>query len=508
MDFPWAFFAVSCCSATRHVRCNKRSIFVAEVPADLPQKLTRIADPQTAMYSGTDVELWLPYDRAPQSNPSYRGNQINFELCQEKSDRLSALSRDEGVSPFVTWLSLLHYVLYNYAHRQEILIDVITSGRSKEFRRMVGPFLQTSELLLDANDQMTFGDLLQANTDAMTQLELGEVAPTKGRRSHVMLDYQSGLQPVRLSDGSQVTPAELDNGAAIAELCLGVRRRRRRFFGHIKYDSDLFDADTIQRLIGHLQHAIDTVTAAPTVPFANLTFLTPEELSCYDALNQTKCERRGSRFVDVLFAERAQTQPQSVALVCDGQELTYAELAEMATDIRSRLQNAGVRHHDRVALWLSRGPRLVAAMLAVMQAGAAYVPIDPNHPAARQKLVLNRADIRCAIVDQVTSKQLPPHQAAINLDTATDSISHTDAGDLLPQRKASDVAYVMFTSGSTGQPKGVEVTHDNVTNFFYGHGSAAVHADTREVAGGNQCHVRYLSFRTAMDVGQGLRHRP
>jgi len=312
---------------------------------------------------------------------------------------------------------------------------------------------------------------LQLNQARMN--EANEIGPRErlpsSTRSRVLLDYQASLKTTILKNGVKVIPSEWDNGAAIAELCVGIRRNKGRYIGHVKFDVDLFDDPTVDRLIGHLKKTLAAVFMNPELPISEIEILTDAEIELFRQVNQTTVEAKTLSFADQAFCQQVERTPDAPAVVCNGQNWSYRELQDATFRIATSLRQNGIRRHDRVAIWLPRGANSVAAMLATMMCGAAYVPIDPHSPKKRQKLILDSADVRCVVTTSEQLDFISAETPTVDVETLKHSPSQVECDVFTSiERAPADIAYVLFTSGSTGQPKGVEVTHLNVDNFFLG----------------------------------------
>ena len=423
--------------------------------------------------SGETPAMALPYDFPPPAAPSYRGQRLHLALSEAQTKALVALSRNQRVSPFVTWLSLLHTVAYRYSRQAELEIEIPMSGRDRGLRRAVGPLLQSATLQVRADDETTFAQLLQAN--ALHVDRAGEtIEHSAARRAQLLLDYQTALDEVSLTDQITVVPGELDNGAAIAELRLGVRRRRRHFEIHVDFDCDLFTAATAARFADHLQQVLTEVAQNPDVTLGDLNLLTPAERELIARVNRTERDYDDHGLVDQMFSDQVKRTSAAIAIVHDDVQLTYGQLDQRVQQMAGQLAANGVVRGDRVALLLDRGVDAIAAMLACLQRGAAFVPIDPGYPLHRQSLVLDRADPRCVVTTQTYAGRIPSEVPQLQL-AAADGPPFGPAAPAGYQatlgtsdRRSHDIAYVLFTSGSTGEPKGVQVTHRNLANFFAG----------------------------------------
>ncbi len=421
----------------------------------------------------SDVELSLPWDRRPTDYPTdyptYVGKRISFELTESESQIVNSISRQHACSPFVTWLSLIQVLCAKYSGSNRFNIDIVTAGRTKELRRMVGPFFRTVPMPLSLNPNDSLAELLTQNQLAAERLNSSDQQqPSTNTRSRILVDYQASLRTAELSNGVRVVPSEWDNGAAVAELCIGIRRQKQNYCGHFKYDVELFDPETIKRMIGHLKTLLESASTSLDAPIAQLNYMTRAERTLLNSVNQTKTVIGTQQLVDRQFVEQAARTPDAIALIVGEHSLSYSQLLDRANRIETELQAAGVVAGDRVAIQLPGCFDSVAAMLGILMRGACYVPIDANLPDQRRHLILRSADVACVVCNRAELERLPNKQVTLCVEDMDGmncvALNPLNVGDRAP----ADIAYVLFTSGSTGVPKGVEVTHANLANFFVG----------------------------------------
>ena len=408
---------------------------------------------------------YLPYDLTPPIKTNYKGQRYSFSFSDHQSAQISELSSQHAVSPFVTLLTLTQLVTQRYVGENQLRLDFLTSGRESHQRRMVGPFCETVGLQTDIGPHESVVELLTKNQKQIERVNQQgpRKTPLSNHRSGILLDYQLALQPVTLNNGVVVTPSEWDNGAAVAEFCLGIRKDRKRFGGHIQYDVKLFSPSYIEQFAGHLKQALHCVASNPHCKVCDVTVLRGQDREIINSINQQSEHDRKPECIDELFFKQAAVTPDAVALITDDGQVSYSSLAKQVKKYAQGLREAHVQRGDRVGLHANVGTNGVACMLAVMHVGAAYVPIAVEIPTARKQLIANQAQLSC-IVD--ADRSLANFQSNVPIIELRQFNSIFDTK--VDQHSPNDSAYVLFTSGTTGIPKGVEVTHANVANFFLG----------------------------------------
>ncbi len=411
----------------------------------------------------------LPCDFAPPATPTYRGQRLEFSLPAAATRQLVSFSRQHRVSPFVTWMSLVQTVIYAWTREPLIPVDFPMSGRDRSMRRCVGPFLQSATAELAADDTISFASLVQQNSQCVDSAT-GHARQAHGRRPKLLLDYQTALDKVKLTDAITVMPGELDNGVALAELRVGVRRRRRCFDIHIDFDTDRFAPTTARRFAAQLQQTLQLVTTHPETPLGQIEMLTEQDRQLVEQVNQTARPFDRRQLVDQAIQRRLSHTPGQLAMVDQRHSVSCEQLSRQVESICQDLRSRNIVRGDRVAILMDRSSQAVAAMIATMKCGAAFVPVDPVYPEPRRQQILEAADVRCIVTDAQHRHLVPPETAVVvdqvPLDESPKSSLLSDDLAQPSARNSDDVAYVLFTSGSTGTPKGVQVTHRNLANFL------------------------------------------
>ncbi|MGI9518934.1 MAG: amino acid adenylation domain-containing protein [Pirellulaceae bacterium] len=437
--------------------------WTGDATVSLQQESVQFMTDDTA-HPGPPVEL--PYDHVAPVTPGYRGQRLQFQIPADLTRRLVSFSRQYQVSPFVTWMSLVHAVVHAYSSASVLSIDFPMSGRDRRMRRCVGPFLLSATAQLHADPAISFARLVQQNAESV-EVASQTARPAGTHRPQLLLDYQTALDEVPLTDDISVMPGELDNGVAFAELRVGIRRRRRCFDIHVDFDQDLFDESTARRFADHLQQVLGLVTSNPELTLSQLDIRTPGEQVQAEQVNQTCHEYDAGQSIDQQIDQCISRLAGQIAMTDEQQAVTWVELGRQIDQFASLLSSHGVQHGDRVAILVERSIDAVTAIVAALKCGAAFVPVDPSLPRPRQLQILQNADPRCVVVACHDQKEQVPAQfttLAMN-DTQAQRVDQPESH--WPGRRSTpdDTAYILFTSGSTGTPKGVRVTHGNLTNF-------------------------------------------
>jgi amino acid adenylation domain-containing protein len=427
--------------------------------------------------------LSLPTDRPRPAVQSFRGAVEAFALDAALTARLNELSRREGASLFMTLLAGFKILLSRYSRQTDVAVGTPVAGRGRvELEGLIGFFINTLVLRTDLADDPTFRELLgrereatlgaYAHQDIPFEKLVEELQPERDL-SHtpifqVVFTFQNTPRETLELPGLKLAAQPASGQTAKFDLTLIMEETSRGLVGSFEYNTDLFDAATVRRMIGHFENLLRGAVADPDRAISALPLLGDEERR-----ELVGARRRGARdfapplCLHELFERRTAAAPDAVALVYGDDRLTYAELNRRANRVAHRLRRAGVGPDVIVALLLERGADLVVGLLGVLKAGGAYLPLDPDYPQERLQFMLADAGAPVVVTQSHLAGRLPGVRAEVLcLDGVRDGL---DAGsdENPPVAVAPDnLAYVIYTSGSTGRPKGVLVSHANVTRLF------------------------------------------
>ncbi|MEV4432052.1 amino acid adenylation domain-containing protein [Streptomyces sp. NPDC049585] len=455
--------------------------------ADAASTAARQAAYWTERLAGLPELLDLPTDHARPAVASYRGDQVGFSIGQETHQALSALARRTGATTFMVVQAALAALLTRLGAGTDIPLGTAVAGRTDEaLDGLVGFFVNTLVLRTDTSGDPTFAELVERvrETDLAAYAHqdlpferLVEIAnPVRSLAHHplfqVMLTLQSQAEAAVELPGLTTRVEGLDAGAAKFDLSFSLRDRYAAdgtpagIDGSVVFATDLFTAGTARGIADRLVRLLQAAADAPDAPVGQLEVLAPQERErlLVEWNDSGRDVARGT--LPELFEAQAARTPQAVALVHGGTTLTYAELDERANRLAHHLAGLGVGPERIVAVALPKSAALVVAQLAVVKAGGAYLPVDPEYPAERIAYMLDDAAPLCVVTDAATRDRLPQAVPVVDLD-GTDL---TGRPVHAPQRTAvpANPAYVIYTSGSTGRPKGVVVTHTGISSLAAG----------------------------------------
>jgi amino acid adenylation domain-containing protein len=425
--------------------------------------------------------LNLPADRPRAAVPSYRGAKQVLELSPSLSQALEALSYREGVTLFMTMLAAFETLLYRYTQQEDIVIgSPIASRNRSELEGLIGFFVNSLVLRTDCSGQPTFRELLQrvrevtlgayAHQDLPFEKLVEELHPERDLSYHPLFQVAFSFQNTPISvlelPGLRLSLLELNTTTAKLDLEFHLWQDAGIIKGQMVYSTDIFDDETITRMIGHFQTLLASVIANPEQRIADVDMLSVRERQqLLIDWNDTKTEYPQKCFHQ-LFEERVRKTPEAIALVFNQQQLTYRELNIRANQLAHHLRKLGVVPDCLVGIWIDRSPDPIVSILGILKAGGAYLPLDPSLPQERLNFMLADAHVSVLItrsnsVDRFKNLSLP----IIDIDKDWSIITGYSQENPPNCVTLDNLAYVIYTSGSTGQPKCVAIEHRGLANL-------------------------------------------
>ncbi|HEJ9140016.1 TPA: amino acid adenylation domain-containing protein [Serratia marcescens] len=439
-----------------------------------PERLAAQAQYWRETLSDAPALLTLPTDRPRPTVQSFSGGEVPIAIDAELTQALRQFSRQHGGTLFMTVLAAWSLVLTRMAGQQELVIGTPEANRGRlETESLVGFFVSTLALRIDLRDDPDLPTLIarirhtvltaQENRDLPFEQVVELVNPPRHLGYtplfQVMLAWQDGSVRDISLPGLQAESAELGYQIAKYDLTLDLAERDEQISGTLNFATALFDRATAERYGVYLVQVLRAMATNATQPASHLDLLpaAERELLLY-GWNRTAEVYPAQSSAHVLFEQWAQRTPDAVAVVNDRDSLSYAQLNAHANQLAHQLIAQGVRPGDRVATSLERSVSLVIAQLAILKAGAAYVPLDPHLPVARQAWIIGDSGASLILCDRDIDREIAGEIACLRVDRLRQNPTHDPA---VP-RAGGAPAYIMYTSGSTGTPKGVMVTHQGI----------------------------------------------
>lgn len=356
--------------------------------------------------------LELPLDKPRPKQPSFRGARATIHLSAALTRGLKTLSQQQNVTLFMTLLAALQVLLHRYSGQDDIVVGTAIAGRNRqELENLIGFFVNTLALRTDLSGTPSFSQLLSwvreiclkayAHQDLPFEKLVAELQVQRDMSRHPLFQVMLVLQPPALQDmhlpGLTINELAVTQETAKFDLTFSLEEHPDGLTGTIEYSTDLFNAGTITRLAGHFQTLLEAVVEQPETAIAELPLLTaPERHQLLVEWNATKTDYPKDKCVHQLFEEQVAKTPDAIALVFEDQQLSYQALNAKANQLAHYLQTMGVKPDNLVAICMERSFDLVIGLLAILKAGAAYVPLDPTYP--RERLAFMLEDSQASIL--------------------------------------------------------------------------------------------------------------
>ncbi|ARV58869.1 hypothetical protein BZZ01_09675 [Nostocales cyanobacterium HT-58-2] len=448
--------------------------------------------------SGDLPILDLPTDRPRPLVQSYQGASITFKLTKELTQQLKVLAKTEKATLYMILLAAFQVLLYRYTGQEDVLVGSPTFGRSqREFTRTIGYFVNPVVLRADLSNNPTFKAFLAqvrrtvlgaiAHQDYPFPLLVERLQPNRSSSHLPVFQVMFALQKLQqfqeavnllIPDeegvqidwgGLKLEPFGIVQEEGQFDLTLDIVEGREFLTGVYKYRTDLFDACTICRMAEHFQTLLEGIVAYPELEVSKLPLLTEgHKQQLLAEWNHPVIDYPDQVCIHQLFEAQVAQTPDAVAVVHKDQCLTYSQLNSRANQLAHYLHSLGVKPDHRVGLCIDTSFEMVVAMLAILKAGAAYIPLDSAYPPERLAFMLADAQVLVLLTQQHLVDRLPQHSAQfICLDTDWHNFSLYNRDNLNTDVTADNLAYVIYTSGSTGNPKGVLVEHRSLVNYTF-----------------------------------------
>ena len=457
--------------------------------------LDRQLDYWKQQLAGAPPLLDLPTDHPRPPVQTSNGANYLFKLPAELSQKLIELSRQEGVTLFMTLLAGYQALLSRYSGQGDISVGSALANRTRvETESLLGFFVNNLVFRTDLGDNPTFRELLHrvrnvslqayANQDVPFERLVDAIQPERNLSHNPLFQVAFALQNipggVRKLPGLTVSQVERAGSSAQFDLLLMMSEAPDGLPGAMQYNTDLFDAATIERMMGHLQTFLEAAVVDPNRSIGELPLLTPEErqLILVD-WNDTAMPYPDHHTIPQLFAEQALARPDSIAAVFmeDGHEdqLTYEALNRRANQLAHYLKTLGVGPDVIVGIAVERSLDMVIGILGILKAGGAYLPLDPGYPESRISFMIEDSGISVLLTQERIKNEREGAstgqssifnlQSLVFLDRDWPIIARQPDSNPEPLVGPDNLAYVIYTSGSTGKPKGTLLRHRGLCNL-------------------------------------------
>jgi amino acid adenylation domain-containing protein len=428
---------------------------------------------------GAPELLELPTDKPRPPKQSYQGVYYAHSLSSTLTKTVTLLSREFGVSLFMTLLATFYILLSRYSRQDDICVGTPIAGRThSQTEDIIGFFVNTLVLRCQLQPALSFTDLLQAtrqtclaayaHQDIPFEMLVEQLQPTRSLSHSPLFQVMFVLQnnePAELTlPNLNLSTLESDYPIAKFDLTLSVEEEDGELHCLWEYATDLFEAQTIERMACHFEVLLTAIASNPEQLISHLPMLTEKEIQQLQAWNDTATDYPFEQTLVDLFEQQVEKTPDNIAVVFENQQLSYRELNLQSNQLAHYLlkletdNGSLITDNCLIAIAVERSLDMVIGLLAILKAGCAYVPIDPNYPAARIRYMLEDSAAPLLLTQSHLKPQLPAFERMVVCLDATEFANQPLVNpDMKPQ--VTDLAYVIYTSGSTGKPKGVAIEH-------------------------------------------------
>ncbi|HEX5876135.1 MAG TPA: non-ribosomal peptide synthase/polyketide synthase, partial [Pyrinomonadaceae bacterium] len=433
-------------------------------------------------FDGLSPVLELPLDHPRPKVRSLRGAFVPVELDEELTVGLKALSRAEGATLFMTLLAAFQTLLSRYTAQHDVAVGVpLANRRRREIEGLIGFFVNTLVMRTNLAGDPAFRKLLgrarevalgaYAHQDLPFEMLVERFQPARDARHtpffNVLFVFQNLPGSTPKFPGLKIEQLNAGTGTAKFDLMLSLEESGGRLGGVFEYSTDLFDESTIRRMLVHFETMLRGIVQQPDCRISELPLLKrDEEQQLVVEWNQTAADFSRTSCIHNFFYEQAAKTPDEVALICGQERLTYRELDQAANRLAHFLRRDGVGPESVVAVATARSMRMAIAVLGVLKAGAAYLPLDPEYPYERLAFMLEDAHVSGVLTEQHLLNRIPAQcPRVICLDTDNELIAAENNTRPASDVTSGNLAYVIYTSGSTGRPKAVMMPHRAICNL-------------------------------------------
>ncbi|WP_414620769.1 amino acid adenylation domain-containing protein [Calothrix sp. CCY 0018] len=425
--------------------------------------------------------LNLPTDCPRPPVQTFKGAKGQLVLPQTLRKELKDLNRQQGVTLFMTLLTAFKILLYRYTGQTDIIVGSPIANRSRaEIEQLIGFFVNVLVLRTELSDELSFQELLTrvkstaleayVHQDLPFEKLVEELQPNRDLSYNPLFQVMFVLQNVPIPNLDlpeiSVSYEEGHNGTSKFDLTLFMEDSQQGLVATCEYNTDLFNANTINRMLGHFQTLLSSIVNDPEQNISKLQLLTqPEVQQLLVEWNDTKKDYPQDKCIHQLFEEQVEKIPSNIAVIFEDQQLTYQELNSRANQLAYYLLQQGVKSDTIVGICMERSIEMLVGLMAILKAGGAYLPLDPAYPQERLNFMLADAQVSVLLTQPHLENQLPLHQAQlVCIDTEGSIYINYSSQNPVSDVKSENLAYVIYTSGSTGKPKGVMNTHQGACN--------------------------------------------
>ncbi|MGX5439996.1 amino acid adenylation domain-containing protein [Bacillus thuringiensis] len=424
--------------------------------------------------------LKMPTDFPRPQIQSSEGGRLGFEIDPELTNKLKFLARENGVTMYMLLLAAYTTLLSKYTGQEDIIVGSPTAGRQHDdLKNTLGMFVNTLAMRNHPKADSRFIDYLKKlrenilnayeNQDYQFDTLVEKLNLRKDTGRSVLFDTMFDIQHKDNFEfninGITTEVCDIDFNVAKFDLSLTAIEYTDHLKFDLQYCTKLFKKETIKRLAGHLVNVMKEITNNPERKLGEISLLSEEETkTIVHKFNDTKAKFPKNKTINHIFEEQVLKTPNHIAVIFEEEQLTYIELNEKANQMARLLRKNGAKPDTVIGIMADRSPEMIIGILAVLKAGAAYLPIDHEYPEERIEYMLNDSGAKLVVTQEHLQLKVRLVPSILFNDEEISSLNKDNLENL---NHSSDLAYLIYTSGSTGKPKGVMTTHRNVINYIY-----------------------------------------
>lgn len=431
------------------------------------------------------IRLEIPQDYPRPEERRYEGNTIKFELTREETSRLKSISKEHGATMFMTILALYNILLSKLSNQDDIVIGTPVNGRNhNDLEQIIGLFFNTIVLRNSTDNNLEFKSFLSNvksktiscfdNQEYQYENLIEELKLERDTNRNPLFDFMFIFQNYESHELNipELTLNEYEAGHDISkfDLTLNAMEANEQVLLNFEYSTSLFKEETIALYINYFKKIVSQLVNAPSIKLSELEIVLSEEKEkiLYD-FNDTKRNYASDKTITQLFEEIVKNNSEKVALTFQNREITFQQLNEKSNQLARKIESYNNQKEEAIGVLLPRTEDLIIALLAVLKAGCAYVPIDPNYPIERIKYMAENSKLSKIITTESMHTIYSRLGADIEkIDVSSSEIYIGDTANLTSNLNSSNLAYLIYTSGSTGNPKGIGIEHKSIVNLIYG----------------------------------------
>jgi amino acid adenylation domain-containing protein len=425
----------------------------------------------------------LPMDFPRPAFKTYSGGAVDFSLSPEETDALKNITRTQGTTLFMTLLSVYYILIGKLSNLEDVVIGTPTAGRHhSDLENMIGMFVNTLPLRNAPKEDVIFNDFLRAvtsgtlacfdNQEYQYEEMIEELKVVRDSSRNPLFDILfafDNFKEVELSiPGLSLSQVKNNDVVSKFDLSLTAVEKNETLIFRFEYADQLFSRATIERFVSYFRKIISSVIMNPRIRIGDIEMMSESERQLLlHGFNDTSGIFNREATVISLFEAQVNKTPGNIAVICDAHRYTYAQINARASRLALYLRDQyGIAPGNHVAVMMHKSEKLIIAILAILKAGAAYLPIDPWNPADRIRHVLSDSEARCLITDdtEFSNDGAVPDNVLL-YERLEQAVEGLPAENIPLRSKATDLFYTIYTSGSTGMPKGAQIRNNSFVNL-------------------------------------------